>query len=239
MFGGPAVNPIHVLARIIAGLRDEDGRVTLPGFYDGVPELPPEIKAQWAELDFDETDFLAEVGLSAPAGETKYSVLEQIWARPTCDVNGIVGGYIGEGSKTVLPAQASAKFSFRLVGQQSPQAIVDAFRQTVRDGLPADCEAEFLSHGASPALSLSFSSEAIQRASRALEQEWGKPAVLAASGGSIPVVGLFKRELKMNSLMVGFGLDDDRIHSPNEKYELSSFQKGARSWARILYALAE
>ncbi len=239
MFGGPAANPIHVLARIIAGLHDEDGRVTLPDFYEGVPELPPEIKEQWAELDFDEAAFLAEVGLSAPAGETKFSVLEQIWARPTCDVNGVIGGYTGEGSKTVLPAQASAKFSFRLVGKQNPQAVVDAFRQYVRDSLPADCEAEFLSHGASPALSLSFHSEAIQRASRALEQEWGKPAVLAASGGSIPVVGLFKRELKMNSLMVGFGLDDDRIHSPNEKYELSSFQKGARSWARILAALAE
>jgi acetylornithine deacetylase/succinyl-diaminopimelate desuccinylase-like protein len=238
MFGGPAVNPIHVLARIIAGLHRE-GRVTLPGFYEGVPELPPEVKAQWAALDFDEAAFLAEVGLSVPAGEADYSILEQIWARPTCDVNGIIGGYTGEGSKTVLPAQASAKFSFRLVGKQNPQAVIDAFREYVRENLPADCEAEFLSHGASPALSLPFRSEAILRASRALEQEWGKPAVLAASGGSIPVVGLFKRELKMDSLMVGFGLDDDRIHSPNEKYELSSFQKGARSWARILAALAE
>ncbi|WP_374546117.1 M20/M25/M40 family metallo-hydrolase [Rhodoblastus sp.] len=239
MFGGAAVNPIHVLSRIIAGLHDEDGRITLPGFYDDVPELPPEIKAQWAALDFDEAAFLGEVGLSVPAGEADHSVLEQIWARPTCDVNGIIGGYTGQGSKTVLPAQASAKFSFRLVGKQNPQAIVEAFREHVRKSLPDDCEAEFISHGASPALSLPFRSEAIQRASRALETEWGKPAVLAASGGSIPIVGLFKRELKMDSLMVGFGLDDDRIHSPNEKYELSSFQKGARSWARILTALAE
>jgi acetylornithine deacetylase/succinyl-diaminopimelate desuccinylase-like protein len=238
MFGGPAVNPIHVLSRIIAGLHGEDGRITLPGFYDGVPELPPDIKAQWAALDFDEAGFLGEVGLSVPAGEAHYSVLEQIWARPTCDVNGIVGGYTGQGSKTVLPAQASAKFSFRLVGKQNPQAILESFRDYVRASLPADCEAEFLSHGASPALSLPFRSEAILRASRALEAEWGKPAVLAASGGSIPIVGLFKRELKMDSLMVGFGLDDDRIHSPNEKYELSSFEKGARSWARILTALA-
>ncbi len=238
MFGGPAVNPIHVLARVIAGLHDEDGRIALPGFYDDVPELPPEIKAQWAALDFSEAAFLGEVGLSVPAGEAEYSVLEQIWARPTCDVNGIVGGYTGQGSKTVLPAQASAKFSFRLVGKQNPEEIVQAFRDYVRKNLPDDCEAEFVSHGASPALSLPFRSEAIQRASRALEAEWGKPAVLAASGGSIPVVGLFKRELKMDSLMVGFGLDDDRIHSPNEKYELSSFQKGARSWARILAALA-
>ena len=150
----------------------------------------------------------------------------------------MIGGYVGQGSKTVLPAQASAKFSFRLVGKQNPQAIVESFRDYVRNNLPEDCEAEFLSHGASPAQTLPFRSEAIQRASRALEAEWGRPVVLAASGGSIPVVGLFKRELKMDSLMVGFGLDDDRIHSPNEKYELSSFQKGARSWARILSALA-
>jgi acetylornithine deacetylase/succinyl-diaminopimelate desuccinylase-like protein len=238
MFGGPAVNPIHVLAKIIAGLHDEAGRVTLPGFYEGVAELPDDIKAQWAALKFDAKGFLGDVGLSVPAGEADYSVLEQIWARPTCDVNGISGGYAGEGSKTVLPAQASAKFSFRLVGKQSPQAVAEAFRAYVEETLPADCRAEFLSHGASPALSLPFRSEAIQRAGRALQAEWGREPVLAASGGSIPIVGLFKRELKMDSLMVGFGLDDDRIHSPNEKYELSSFHKGARSWARILAALA-
>ncbi len=239
MFGGPAVNPIHVLAKIISGLHDESGRITLPDFYAGVPELPDEIKQQWAALKFDEQDFLGEVGLSVPAGEADYSVLEQIWARPTCDVNGMIGGYVGQGSKTVLPAQASAKFSFRLVGKQNPQAIVESFRDYVKSCLPDDCEAEFLSHGASPALSLPFRSEAILRASRALNEEWGRPAVLAASGGSIPVVGLFKRELRMDSLMVGFGLDDDRIHSPNEKYEMSSFRKGARSWARILDALAK
>ncbi len=238
MFGGPAVNPIHVLAKIIAGLHDEEGRVTLDGFYDGVEELPEDVARQWEALDFDEKAFLGEVGLSVPAGEAGRSVLEQIWARPTCDVNGVFGGYTGQGSKTVLPAQASAKFSFRLVGKQDPQAIAENFRGFVRENLPADCRAEFISHGASAAISLPFRSEALKRAERALEEEWGKPAVLAASGGSIPIVGLFKRELKMDALMVGFGLDDDRIHSPNEKYELSSFQKGARSWARMLTALA-
>ena len=238
MFGGPAVNPIHVLAKIIADLHDDNGRITLPDFYDGVPELPDDIKAQWSALKFDEKAFLGEVDLSVPAGEADYSVLEQIWARPSCDVNGVIGGYVGQGSKTVLPAKASAKFSFRLVGKQNPQAIVESFRNHVKKRLPADCEAEFISHGSSPALSMPFRSEAILRASRALEAEWGRPAVLAASGGSIPIVGLFKRELKMDALMVGFGLDDDRIHSPNEKYELSSFTKGARSWARILAALA-
>jgi acetylornithine deacetylase/succinyl-diaminopimelate desuccinylase-like protein len=238
MFGGAAVNPIHVLARIIADLRDEKGRITLPGFYDGVRELPDEVAQQWRELPFDESAFLGQVGLSVPAGEQGRSVLEMIWSRPTCDVNGIVGGYTGKGSKTVLPAQASAKFSFRLVGNQDPRKIAESFRAFVKERLPADCRAEFFSHGASSALQLPFSSEALSRASRALQAEWGKEPVLAGCGGSIPIVGAFKRDLGMDSLMIGFGLEDDCIHSPNEKYELSSFHKGARSWARVLHALA-
>ena len=238
LYGGAAVNPIHVLSKIIADLHDAQGRVTLPNFYDGVEDLPEDVASQWRALDFDEGAFLGEVGLSIPAGEKDRSVLEQIWARPTMDVNGVWGGYTGKGSKTVLPAEASAKFSFRLVGKQNPQAIAESFRDFVRARLPADCEADFHSHGASPALQLPFGSEALARAKRALSQEWGKEAAMVGSGGSIPIVGSFKRDLKMDSLMVGFGLDDDRVHSPNEKYELSSFQKGARSWARILAALS-
>ncbi len=239
MFGGPAVNPIHVLALIIADLHDQNGRTILPGFYDGVAELPEEIAEQWRHLAFDGQKFLHDVGLSVPAGERGRSVLEMTWSRPTCDVNGIIGGYTGKGSKTVLPAQASAKFSFRLVGAQDPGKIAASFRSFVKARLPADCRAEFLSHGASGALRLPFDSEALKRARKALREEWGKEPVLTGCGGSIPIVGAFKRDLGMNSLMVGFGLDDDRIHSPNEKYELSSFHKGARSWARILSALAE
>ncbi len=238
MFGGAAVNPVHVLARIISGLRDEKERITLPGFYDGVSELPDDVARQWRELPFDEAQFLGQVGLSAPAGEQDRSVLEMIWSRPTCDVNGITGGYTGKGSKTVLPAQASAKFSFRLVGAQDPRKIAQSFRAFVKERLPAGCRAEFASHGASSAMQLPFSSEALSRASRALHAEWGKEPVLAGCGGSIPIIGNFKRDLGMDTLMIGFGLDDDRIHSPNEKYELSSFHKGARSWARVLHALA-
>ena len=238
MYGGAAINPVRVLARIIADLHDENGRVTLPGFYDGVEELPAEVAAQWRELNFSESDFLGGVGLSVPAGEKGRSVLEMIWARPTAEVNGIIGGYTGPGTKTVLPAQASAKLSFRLVGRQDPAKVVESFRAFARARLPADCRAEFIGHGASPALQLPVTSEALTRTRRALEAEWGKAPVLAGCGGSIPIVGSFKRELKMDSLMVGFGLDDDRIHSPNEKYEVTSFQKGARSWARILAALA-
>jgi acetylornithine deacetylase/succinyl-diaminopimelate desuccinylase-like protein len=238
MFGGAAVNSIHVLARIITDLRDEKGRITLPGFYNGVSELPDDIAGQWRELPFDESGFLGQVGLSVPAGEQGRSVLEMIWSRPTCDINGIVGGYTGKGSKTVLPAQASAKFSFRLVGSQDPRKIAQSFRTFVKERLPADCRAEFVSHGASSALQLPFSSEALSRASRALQAEWGKEPVVAGCGGSIPIVGAFKRDLGMDTLMIGFGLEDDRIHAPNEKYELSSFHKGTRSWARVLHSLA-
>ena len=238
MFGGPVVNPIHVLAKIIGELHGEDGKVALPGFYDGVPELPEDIAAQWRELDFDEAAFLQGIGLTQVGGEAGRGVIEQIWARPTCDVNGIVGGYTGKGSKTVLPAQASAKFSFRLVGTQSPKKIVEAFQVFVRERLPVDVKAEFISHGASGALSLPFGSEALKRARRALADEWGVEAALTGCGGSIPIVGAFKRDLGMDALMIGFALEDDRIHSPNEKYSLTSFHKGTRSWARVLAALA-
>ena len=239
LFGGPAMNPVRVLSRIIAGIHDDQGRITLPGFYDGVSELPEEVAAQWREIPFDPKAFLGDVGLSVPAGEADRSVLEMVWSRPTCDVNGIIGGYTGTGSKTVLPAQASAKFSFRLVGAQDPEKVLESFRAYVRSKLPADCRAEFLNHGASPALQLPFSSEALSRARRALQQEWNKEVILGGGGGSIPIVGEVKRHLGMDALMIGFGLDDDRIHSPNEKYELSSFHKGARSWARVLDGLAD
>ena len=238
MFGGPAINPIRVLGRIIADLHDDRGRVTIPGFYDDVAELPRDVADQWHALGFDGQKFLGDVGLSVPAGEHGRSVLEMLWSRPTCEINGIVGGYTARGSKTVLPAQASAKFSFRLVADQDPQAITKAFRAFVEARLPEDCRAEFLSHGASGAITLPFSSEALTRARRALLAEWGVEPVMAGCGGSIPIVGSFKDALKMDTLMIGFSLEDDRIHSPNEKYELSSFHKGARSWARVLSALS-
>lgn len=238
MFGGPVPNPIHILGKIIGDLHDDAGQVTLPGFYDGVPELPEAVAEQWRKLEFNESEFLSSLGLTCAAGETGRSVIEKIWARPTCDVNGIVGGYTGRGAKTVLPAQASAKFSFRLVGAQDAKSVLESFRNFVRARLPADAQVEFLNHGASNALQLPFGSEALSRAQRALTEEWDKEAVLAGCGGSIPIVGAFKRDLDMDALMIGFALDDDRIHSPNEKYSWTSFHKGARSWARILDALA-
>ena len=238
LFGGAAQNPIRVLAKIIAAIHDDSGRITIPGFYDGVNELPPDIKADLVALDLKPEDFLATVGLKIPAGEKDRLLIEQISTRPTCDVNGIIGGYTGEGSKTVIPGEASAKISFRLVGDQDPVKIRDAFRAFVRARVPADCSATFLEHACAPAIQLSYDNPALGKARAALAAEWGRKAVTVGSGGSIPIVGDFKRVLGMDSLLVGFGLDDDRVHSPNEKYDLASFHKGIRSWARILNALA-
>ena len=238
LYGGAARNPIHVLASILSGLHDRDGRVTLAGFYDGVGELDAEIAAQWRGLGFDPGKFLGDVGLTTPAGEAGRSVLEQIWARPTAEVNGIVGGYTGEGFKTVIPAKASAKVSFRLVGDQDPAKIREAFRAFVRASLPPDCTVEFTPHGGGPGIRLPLAGPHLAAARRALADEWGVEPALVGSGGSIPVVGSFRRLLGMDSLMIGFALDDDSIHSPNEKYDLSSFHRGIRSWARVLAALA-
>jgi acetylornithine deacetylase/succinyl-diaminopimelate desuccinylase-like protein len=200
--------------------------------------LPADVKADLASLDLRPEEFLGQVGLKAPAGEKDRMLIEQISTRPTCDVNGIVGGYTGEGAKTVIAAEASAKISFRLVGNQNPDKIRDAFRAFVRARAPEDCAVSFESHAGSPALQLPYDNPALSKARAALAAEWGKKAVTIGSGGSIPIVGDFKRVLGMDSLMVGFALDDDRVHSPNEKYDLKCFHKGIRSWARILDSLA-
>jgi acetylornithine deacetylase/succinyl-diaminopimelate desuccinylase-like protein len=237
LFGGAAANPIHILSTILAGLRDETGRITLEGFYDGVEETPSNIKASWETLGRSAESFLGEVGLSQPSGEKGRSVLELTWARPTCEVNGIWGGYTGEGFKTVIAAKASAKISFRLVGDQDPVTIRESFRAYVRANIPADCSVEFHEHGGSPAIQLAYDSPVLTKAKAALSDEWPKPAVVVGMGGSIPIVGDFQTYLGMDSLLVGYGLIDDRIHSPNEKYDLNSFHKGIRSWIRILAAL--
>jgi acetylornithine deacetylase/succinyl-diaminopimelate desuccinylase-like protein len=237
-YGGAAINPVRVLARIIASLHDDTGRVTVPGFYDGVPELSNALRAQWDDLGFDGAAFLADVGLSVPAGEAGRSVLEMIWARPTCEVNGISGGYAGDGFKTVLPSKASAKISFRLVGTQDPLAIRESFRAMVQAMIPADCSVSFGSHGNAPASVMSTENPAFEAARRALSDEWPRPAAFIGSGGSIPIAGYFKSILNMDAMLIGFAKDDDLIHSPNEKYDLECFHKGIRSWARVLERIA-
>lgn len=238
MYGGLAVNPIHLLTKILADLHDENGRVTLPGFYDDVPELPDEIRAQWQALAFDHARFLGDVGLSVPFGEPDRTPLEKLWAQPTAEVNGISGGYTGEGFKTVLPAEARAKVSFRLVGDQDPDKVHAAFAQHIADRLPADARAEFPTGHGARASRMPTDAPAFETARRALSEEWQMQAAFIGSGGSIPIAGHFQEVLGMNSMLIGFGRDDDKIHSPNEKYDLKSFHKGMRSWARILAALS-
>jgi acetylornithine deacetylase/succinyl-diaminopimelate desuccinylase-like protein len=238
-FGGAAMNPARVLARILADLHDENGRITLPGFYDDVPEISDDLRAQWDGLGFDPDAFLGGVGLSVPAGESGRTALEMIWARPTCEINGMISGYTGAGFKTVLPAQASAKVSFRLVGQQDPPKLRKVFREFVTARVPADCRVEFHEHGASPASVMETSHPAFEAARGALSDEWSKPAAFVGAGGSIPIAGYFKSILGMDSMLIGFANDDDQIHSPNEKYDLDSFHRGIRSWARILDAVSK
>ena len=234
MYGNAARNPNQVLADMISALRAPDGSVTLEGFYDGVADLPEEVAQIWETLDFDPAEYLGEIGLSVPAGENNRSVMEQVISRPTCEINGMWGGYTGEGFKTVIPAKAGAKISFRLVAGQDPAKIRAAFRAHVHKHLPADCSVTFTEHGASPAVSVPIEGAFLTKARAALKAEWGKDTALVGSGGSIPVAGEFKRILGLDALLIGFAQADDNIHSPNEKYNVTSFMGGIRSWIRIL-----
>jgi acetylornithine deacetylase/succinyl-diaminopimelate desuccinylase-like protein len=235
VYGGPAMNPIRVLSKVIAALHDKTGRVTIPGFYDGVAELPKATRKQWQSLDFSEARFLREVGLKLPAGEKGRSVLEQVWARPTAEVNGVWGGYTGAGTKTVLPSQAHAKFTFRLVGRQKPEKVLKAFQRFVKGLIPEDCKVTFSGRGGgSPATEIAEDNPIIAKSAKALKDEFRREAVLMGSGGSIPICRSFKDILGMDSILVGFGQNDDAIHSPNEKYDVESFRRGIRSWVRIM-----
>ncbi|ESY28202.1 M20/M25/M40 family metallo-hydrolase [Mesorhizobium sp. C386A] len=237
-YGNAARNPIQVLAGLIASLRDDSGAVAIKGFYDDVQEPDEDLKSELKKLDFDTDRFLQNVGLSQSAGDQAYSALEQIWTRPSCEINGIAGGYHGDGLKTIIPSKAVAKISFRLVVGQDLEKIQANFHEHIRARLPADCTVKFTTFGGSKASVIPSKSEFLQRARAALRDEWNCESVLIGSGGSIPIVSVMQNRFGLASLPIGFARSDNRHHSPNEKYDLSSFHKGIRTWIRVLAELS-
>ena len=238
LFGGSAQNAANVMTRLLGDLHDAEGRVRLPGFYDGVTPLSPKLLASWERLNFDETAFLGRMGLRTPAGEQGRSALERLWGRPTADITGVWSGYTGPGAKTVIPAEAHAKVSFRLVPGQDPAAVVEAFRRFVAARLPPEAQATYDVMFQGRGLEIPTESRWVRAAAAALQAEYGRAPVMMGGGGSIPVVEMMKGVLGLDSLLVGFGLDDDQVHSPNEKFEMSCFHKGQRAHVRLLAELA-
>ena len=235
MYGGAAPNPFVSLAQILAKLKDEDGRILIPGFYDDIIPPSPEELAAWRSLPFDEEQYrIAEVGARQLVGEAGYSVLERTWARPTLDVHGIPGGFTGAGAKTVIPAKALAKVSMRLVPGMTTAKAFALYKSYVEKIAPAcvDVEVRLISAG-DPCL-IPVDNPYVRAATRALKEVWGKETVFIRSGGSIPIVGDFDRHLGMPSVMMGFGLPDDNIHAPNEKFHLKNFELGIESVVRFL-----
>ncbi len=238
MYGGAVTNPNNALARIIAALHDEDGRVQIPGFYDDVREIGEAEAAAWRAIGVSEADFLATAGLRTPVGEKGRTLLERTWSRPTCDVNGIWGGYIGAGAKTVIPARASAKLSCRLVPDQDPEKVLAGLKRFIEQRLPPDFSYELQEFGKSPAMRVPTDSTYLRAARRAAFTVFGREPVLIGCGGSIPVAGSMQRLLGLDTVFIGFGLDDDRVHSPNEKFELVCFERGIRTHVALLGELA-
>ena len=238
MYGGTLANPINALVEVLGALHDRDGRVTIPGFYDTVIDPPSEVLESWKSLGFDETEFLASAGVKVPHGEPGRTTMERMWSRPTCDINGIWGGYAGKGAKTVIAAEAGAKLSCRLVAGQDPATISKALREFIESRLPPGIVAEFHPHGCNPAIAVPVDGAEMQAALAGLEVAYGRPAAVIGTGGSIPAVGAIKRHLGIDSILAGFGLDDDRVHSPNEKFEVKCLHGGIRAHAAMLESFA-
>ncbi|MQQ07427.1 dipeptidase [Epibacterium sp. SM1979] len=239
-YGGPGLNPLRELSKIVASFYDEEtGKVAVEGFYDGVHEVPESQLRQWENCGFDEAEYLGGVGYTKAHGEKGYSALEQQWARPTLEVNGLWGGYNGAGSKTVIPSKAHCKITCRLVGDMDPATLRSNIRKHVEDRLSVDAKVTWDNDlDGARAFTMNVERPEFEKARSALSDEWEREAVFAGMGGSIPVVGYFKTILDLDSMLVGFANEDDAIHSPNEKYDVKSFHKGIRSWARILDALS-
>ncbi|PWT97834.1 MAG: dipeptidase [Terriglobia bacterium] len=234
LYGGAAPNAVSGLIELLAKAKDDRGVIQIPGIYDAVEEPAPAERESWSHLPFSEADFLArEVGSGALIGEPDRSVLERVWSRPTFEVHGIAGGFTGAGSKTVIPAQAVAKVSFRLVPRQDPEKVIAAFRDWVRGNTPQGIQISVRILNASPGLVVNPEHPAIRVAAQAFGEVFGKPTVFIRSGGSIPVVGDFAAHLGIPTVLMGFGLPDDGLHSPNEKYKLENYYKGIMTIAHF------
>jgi acetylornithine deacetylase/succinyl-diaminopimelate desuccinylase-like protein len=238
-FGGAVTNPANAIARLLARLIDDEGRVQIPGFYDDVQELTEQEREQFQGLAFDEEGFKQQIGVQEVTGEIGYSTLERKWARPTFDINGLWSGYQGEGAKTVLPARAGAKFSFRLVPGQKPEKIAAALELFLREHCPPGIEMEFLEMHHAPGVVVPLDSPYLSAASQAIEAGFGTPPVYIREGGSIPIVTSFKELLGIDTLLLGWGQNDDNMHSPNEKFSLDDFQRGIRSSAHLWEELGQ
>ena len=230
-FGGGITNSANALCRIMAALIDGDGRIQIPGFYDDVQAMSDAEREQFAALPFDESRFMRQLGVNGLSGEQGYTTLERRWARPTFDINGLWSGYQGEGAKTVLPAEAGAKFSFRLVPNQDPQKIADALRHLVESHCPPGIEFDLREEHGAPGVVVPLDSPFVAAASKAVERGFGTAPVFIREGGSIPIVTCFREQLGVDTLLLGWGLDDDNTHSPNEKLNLADFHRGIKASA--------
>jgi acetylornithine deacetylase/succinyl-diaminopimelate desuccinylase-like protein len=237
-FGGAVANPAMVLAQVLAQMKDRGGRVRIPGFYDDVRELSEEERAEWKRLPFNETKYRKELGAPKLFGESGYSTLERVWARPTFEVNGLLSGFTGDGAKTVLPATAMAKVSMRLVPDQDPKKIGDLFEEYVRKVTPKTVELKInRMHGGKPWMT-EFDNKFVRAAGRAIERGFGKAPVFNREGGSIPVVSTFQQELGLPSVLFGVGLPDENAHAPNEKLDLGNFHNGIIASAFLYQEIA-
>jgi acetylornithine deacetylase/succinyl-diaminopimelate desuccinylase-like protein len=236
LWGGRCPNPISELTKVLAQLWDNDRKVTIPGFYDRVRPITQGEREAWKNLNIDAAESLSKIGLGPEAnvGETGYSATEREWARPTAEINGIVGGYTGKGAKTVIPAYASAKVSFRLVADQDPVQVTEAFFKWCQDRTPSGCRWELIDHHGGHPATVRTDSKELSAAVRAIDRATGRKAQLIKSGGSIPVAGSLKSKLGVETIFMGFGLEDDRVHSPNEKFELECLRMGTRSHAMFI-----
>jgi len=238
-FGGAVTNPAKALCLVIAALVDKQGRIQVPGFYDDVAPLTDQERQQFAALEFDEAAFMRQIDVDGLSGEIGYTTLERRWARPTCDVNGLTSGYQGEGAKTVLPARASAKFSFRLVPNQDPKKVSAALEPFLRGLLPPGIKMELIDFHGAPGVVVPLDSPYMAAAIRAIERSFGKKPVFMREGGSIPIVTTFRQQLGVDTLLLGWGLDDDNAHSPNEKFNLADFHRGIKASAYLWAELAK